>query len=237
MARFQFQVSDPEGRVRKGTMEARTLAEARDIALKRGYTIIELREVSEAVAEPKITVHSPSKATTRYHAGPAPQREYRPGLVERLQSFFPTALVRGFLGLLMLVGAVWMVVGWRTPQRPAKVGGTGPRQATPTLHAFKLLVEGSVTVQGSSSLGDVQVMLDLPEIPYQQTYDWSKMKHPRNGHFVVQVEFESTRRARQLIVRARKPGLGEVSTDTIRLQPGGGKVSGLKLEIKAAKGR
>ena len=232
MARFQFQVSDSDGKVRKGTMEARSLTEAREIALKRGYTIIELREVLEA-PETQIKVQT-RPATSRYHTGPATAREFTPSLGQRLQALFPTQVVRGVMGTLMVVGLIWMVVGWKDPGRGGP-GKSGSSLATPALNAFKLLVEGSVEVQGSSSLGDVQISIDLPDIPYQQTYEWPKIKHPREGHFSIDVEFESARKARQLIVRARKPGLGEASTEAIPLKPGGGKATGLVLKVKPKK--
>lgn len=215
-------------------MEAQSLSDAREIANRRGYTIIELREVVDGVPEPVIKVQ-PRSATSRYHTGPAEVRVYRPGLVQRLQDMFPAKTVRAIMALLIVVGLVWMVVGWRSPG--SQGAGSGPRRvaATPNLTALKLQVEGSVEVIGSSSVGDVQITVDLPEIPYQQTYDWSKLKHPRPGHFLVEVEFESTRKARQLIVHARKPGLGEASTEVIRITPQGGKHTNLKLVIKPAK--
>jgi hypothetical protein len=232
MGRFYFQVSDAEGRVRKGTMEARSLADAREVAIKRGYTVVELREVFEP-AEPAIKVQTRA-ATTRYHAGPAPPREFQPTLGQRLQALFPSPVVKGAMGTLIVVGLAWMVIGWKNPVRAGK-NTPNARVATPQLQAFKLLVEGSVTVEEYPALGDVQITLDLPEIPYQQTYEWVKLKHPREGHFVVEIEFESTRQARQLIVRARKPGQGEASTEPISLKPGGGRVTGLKLLVKAKK--
>ncbi|MCW5866488.1 MAG: hypothetical protein KIS61_04425 [Candidatus Eremiobacteraeota bacterium] len=234
MARFHFQVSDTEGKIRRGTMEAQSLSDAREIAHRRGYTVIELREVVDGAPEPAIKVQTKS-ATSRYHTGPAEARAYRPGLLQRLQDLFPVHTVRAVMAVLIVVGLVWMVAGWRTPG--ARNPGSGPSRApaTPNLTALKLQVEGSVEVVGSSSLGDVQITVDLPEIPYQQTYDWTKLKHPRPGHFLVDVEFESTRKARQLIVHARKPGLGEASTEVIRIIPQGGKHTNLKLVIKPGK--
>ena len=232
MGRFYFQVSDAEGKVRKGTMEARSLADARDVALKRGYTIVELREVAEP-AETAIKVQN-RPATARYHSGPAQPRDFQPSLGQRFQALFPATVVRSMMGALVVVGLIWMIAGWKTPTQ----GGTGKpaaRLATPELNALKLIVEGSVEVEQYPALGDVQVTVDLPDIPYQQTYEWVKLKHPRPGHFLIEIEFESTRRARQMIVRARKPGQGEASTEAIQLKPGGGKVSGLKLLIKAKK--
>lgn len=234
MARFHFQVSDTEGKIRRGTMEAQSLSDAREIAHRRGYTIIELREVVDGVPEPVIQVATKS-ATSRYHTGPAAARPYRPDIFQRLYDVFPVQTVRAVMAVLIVVGLVWMVAGWRTPG--ARSTGSGPSRtaATPNLTAFKLQVEGSVEVIGSSSVGDVQITVDLPEIPYQQTYDWTKLKHPRPGHFLVEVEFESTRKARQLIVHARKPGLGETSTEVIRITPQGGKYANLKLIIKPGK--
>ena len=231
MARFHFQVSDTEGKIRRGTMEAQSLADAREVAHRRGYTVIELREVVDGVPEPVIQVQN-RPASSRYHTGPAAARAFRPGLVQRLQDLFPANVVRGVMAVLIVVGLIWMVAGWRSPGSSAR--GTGPARpaSTPNLTALKLQVEGSVEVIGSTSVGDVQITVDLPEIPYQQTYDWSKLKHPRPGHFLVDVEFESTRKARQLIVHARKPGLGEASTEVIPIIPQGGKHTNLKLVIK-----
>lgn len=234
MARFHFQVSDTEGKIRRGTMEAQSLADAREIAHRRGYTVIELREVVDGVPEPVIQVQTRLTAS-RYHAGPAPARAYRPSLLQRIGEVFPVHAVRALMAILIVVGLGWMVVGWRAPGSPARGVGPGRVTSTPSLTALKLQVEGSVEVIGSSSVGDVQITVDLPEIPYQQTYDWSKMKHPRPGHFLVDVEFESTRKARQLIVHARKPGLGEASTEVIPIIPQGGKHTNLKLVIKPNK--
>lgn len=231
MARFHFQVSDTEGKIRRGTMEAQSLADAREVAHRRGYTVIELREVVDGVAEPVIQVQS-RPASSRYHTGPAAARPFRPTLVQRLQEMFPVNAVRGVMALLIVVGLIWMVAGWRTPGAPARGAGPVRPVSTPNLTALKLQVEGSVEVVGSTSVGDVQITVDLPEIPYQQTYEWSKLKHPRPGHFLVDVEFESTRKARQLIVHARKPGLGEASTEVIHIIPQGGKHTNLKLIIK-----
>ena len=231
MARFHFQVSDTEGKIRRGTMEAQSLSDAREIAGRRGYTVIELREAVDGVPEPVIKV-STKVATSRFQTGPATPREFDPGILERIGALFSVQVVRIAMGTLIVVGLIWMVVGWRSQ---AVRGGTsgGPKPVnTPTLTALKLQVEGSVEVIGSSSVGDVQITIDLPEIPYQQTYEWSKLKHPRPGHFYVEVEFESTRKARHLIVHARKPGLGETSTEVISIPPDGGKQAGLKLIIK-----
>ena len=212
-------------------MEAQSLSDAREIAGRRGYTVIELREVVDGIPEPVIKVQT-KPATTRYHTGPAPARQFDPGFLERLGDLFSAKAMRAVMSALIVVGLVWMVVGWRSPAaRGGSAGGPRPL-VTPTLTALKLQVEGSVEVIGSSSLGDVQITIDLPEIPYQQTYEWAKLKHPRAGHFFVEVEFESTRKARQLIVHARKPGLGEASTEVIRISPGGGKHTNLKLVIK-----
>ncbi|MBS2035511.1 hypothetical protein JST97_11020 [bacterium] len=230
MARFHFQVSDAEGKIRRGTMEAQSLADAREIAHRRGYTVIELREAVDGAPEPVIKVQS-RPASTRYHAGPAERREFRPSLGQRLQDMFPSQTVKGVMGLLILIGLGWMVVGWRTPGAPGRGSAARPA-ATPNLTALKLQVEGSVEIEGSNNVNDVQVTVDLPEIPYQQTFDWSKMKHPRAGHFVVEVQFESTRKARQLVVHARKPGLGEGSTDIVAIAPEGGHRGGLKILIK-----
>lgn len=234
MARFHFQVSDTEGKIRRGTMEAQSLSDAREIAHRRGYTVIELREVVDGIPEPVIKVQTKS-ATTRYHTGPAEARPFRPGLLQRLQDMFPVAIMRAVMAVLIVVGLVWMVAGWRSPGAP-RSGGPERASATPNLTALKLQIEGSVEVVGSSSVGDVQITVDLPEIPYQQTYEWSKLKHPRAGHFLIDVEFESTRKARQLIVHARKPGLGEASTEVIHIIPQGGKHTNLKLVIKPTKG-
>jgi len=231
MARFHFQVSDTEGKIRRGTMEAQSLSDAREIAGRRGYTVIELCEAVDGIPEPVIKV-STKVATSRYQTGPAAPREFDPGILERIGALFSAKAVRAVMSILIVVGFIWMVVGFRSPAARSGTSG-GPRpMVTPTLTALKLQVEGSVEVIGSSSVGDVQITIDLPEIPYQQTFEWSKLKHPRPGHFYVEVEFESTRKARQLIVHARKPGLGETSTDVIRIVPQGGKQIGLKFVIK-----
>ncbi|MFN8613404.1 MAG: hypothetical protein U0931_38050 [Vulcanimicrobiota bacterium] len=230
MARFHFQVSDAEGKVRRGTMEAQSLADAREIARRRGYTVIELREATDGVTEPVIKVQS-RPATARYHAGPAERREFNPGLLQRLQDMFPASTVKAVMGLLIVVGLIWMVVGWRTPGTPTR--GSRPRNvATPSLTALKLQVEGTVEIEGSSNVNDVQITVDLPEIPYQQTFDWSKLKHPRTGHFLVEVQFESSRKARQLIVHARKPGLGEGASGVIHIPPEGGHHGNVKILVK-----
>ncbi|MBT9582635.1 hypothetical protein IV102_04760 [bacterium] len=232
MGRFYFQVSDAEGKVRKGTLEAGSLADARDVALKRGYTIIELREVAE-LAEAAVKVHT-RPATARYHSGPAQPREFQPSLSQSVQAMLPATAVRAGMGTLAVVGLIWMLAGWKTPTQ-GSTDNSAARLATPDLNPLKLVVEGSVEVEPYPALGDVQVTVDLPDIPYQQTYEWVKLKHPRPGHFSLEIEFESTRRARHMIVRARKPGQGEASTEAIPLKPGGGKFSGLKLLVKAKK--
>lgn len=230
MARFHFQVSDAEGKIRRGTMEAQSLSDAREIAGRRGYTVIELREAVDGAPEPVIKVQS-RPATTRYHAGPAERREFRPSLGQRLQDWFPSQVVKAAMSVLILVGLGWMVVGWRTPGASTK-GHPARPVVTPNLTALKLEVEGTVEIEGSSNVNDVQITIDLPEIPYQQTFDWEKLKHPRAGHFVAEVQFESTRKARQLVVHARKPGLGEGATEVISISPEGGHKGGLKIRVK-----
>jgi hypothetical protein len=233
MARFHFQVSDTEGKIRRGTMEAPSLSDAREIARRRGYTVIELRELVDGIPEPVIQVQNQSRpASSRFHAGPAPRRDFKPPLSQRLQDMVPLQTVKGLMALLIVLGLAWMVVGWRTPGAPPSGGGSLKPVATPNLTSLKLQVEGTVNVEGSDNVNDVQVTIDLPEIPYQQTFDWSKMKHPRNGHFLVEVEFESTRKARQMIVHARKPGLGEGSSGVIHISPEGGRHNNIKVTIK-----
>ena len=195
-------------------------------------------ELREAEAEPVIQIQA-GTATTCYHVGPADPRSFQPdlGQRQRLQAAFPPKVVRSLMGSLIFIGLLWMVPGWQVQHQNGPKTPAGQRLATPVLNALKLTVAGTVSAQGSSNLGDVEVTLDLPEIPSQQTYEWTKMKHPGPDSFVVEVEFESPRAARQLIVRARKPGLGEAATDVIQLQPGGGTITQLRLDIVKAKVR
>lgn len=229
MARFHFQVTDTEGKVRTGTMEARNLEDARSVILKKGFSVVDLKEALEAPAV-NIQVHKKA-ANSRHHVGPVARRDYQPGLGERIAALTPPAsVVRFLLILVALGGGAWMYTTWKDPSQ-AKPGSPA-RSREPELHPLKLLVTGSVKVEGSSNLGDVQVTLDIPEIPYQQTWEWTKLDHPREGHFVARLEFQSSRKARQLVVRARKPGLGEAHSEVLHLKPGGGEIHNVDLTIE-----
>lgn len=228
MPRFHFRVTDVEGKPRRGTMEAPTLADARALIQKRGFFVLELRE---AEGEPgSLQVHA-ARPTARYHTGPAAARPYRPTVSERLAALLPSATaVRAALVVLALIGLVWMVVGWRT-DAPKTASPAAARLAQESLQQYKITVGGRVSVHGSSALGDVQILVDLPEIPYQQTFEWAKLKHPVPNGFVAELEFQTARRAKTMVVKARKPGLGEAEAPPIHLRPGGGRFDQLQFNI------
>lgn len=228
MPRFHFQVTDVEGKPRRGTMEAPSLADARALILKRGFSVVELRP---AEAEPgALQVHA-ARPAARYHTGPAAPRPYNPTLGERLGRLLPSATgVRAALAILALIGLVWMVVGWRTVA-PKSANQAAGRLAQESLQKYKITVGGRVSVHGSSALGDVQILVDLPEIPYQQTFEWAKLKHPVPNGFVAELEFQTARSAKTMVVKARKPGLGEAEMPLIHLRPGGGRFDQLQFNI------
>jgi hypothetical protein len=229
MPRFHFRVTDAEGKPRRGTMEAPSLADARALIQRRGFVVVELRA---AEAEPgSMQVHA-NRPAARYHTGPAAARPYQPNLGERLTALIPSApALRAGLALLALTGAVWMVVGWKTVA-PNRKTDTAAKPVQQVLQQYKIVVGGRVSVQGSSALGDVQILVDLPEIPYQQTFEWAKLKHPVSNGFVAELEFQTPRRARTMIVKARKPGLGEAQTPLLHLRPGGGTFDQLQFNIQ-----
>jgi hypothetical protein len=158
---------------------------------------------------------------SRFHTGPAPRRGYRPPLGERILSLLPPVQVsRGIGAIIAAIGLIWLVASWTRPESTSTGSTTQVAQNAP--QKFKLRVLGSVEVKGS--LGDVELRVDLPDIPYQQTFHWAKIEHPRPGHFVIEVEFESTRKARQVILTARKPGLGEAVLPAQPIAPEGGEL-------------
>jgi hypothetical protein len=204
MARFSFQVKDGEGKLRSGTMEARNLEDARSVILKRGFEVIDLKELAER-GTGQIQILT-AAAPTRYRSGPAAPRDYRSPIVEAMQERMPSPRSFRFaMALLAAVGMGWMVVGWRSA--PKKTGLPGNRPLA-TASPIKVALNVTASLVDDVSLGDVEVVLDLPEIPYQQTFLWAKLNHPGPRSFTTNVTFESTRQARQLIVRARKPGYG-----------------------------
>lgn len=255
MAKFNYKVQDPTGNFRSGTLEARDFKDARSIIEKRGFRVIELSPVSsglgppppledppppkapppQPVKEPTLTFKAPvgnieilaKDSGSRYHTGPAPRRGYTPPLSERILSLLPPVQVsRGIAAVLAAIGLIWLVASWT---RPESSSGSANQVAQPATQKFQLKVLGSVDVKGS--LGDVELRVDLPDIPYQQTFHWAKIDHPRPGHFVIEVEFESTRKAKQVILTARKPGLGEAVLPAQPIPPEGGELRGQTFHI------
>lgn len=229
MPRYQFRVMDPEGKARRGTIEARSVSDARTLIEKRGFTIIELKDAGEP--EPTVQVQSP-RGTARYHVGPAAPREYRPSFGERLGALLPApSITKAGLALLAAVGLLWMVSTWRSTGPKSSPGRTAKRAAEQQLNEYKIQLAGHVAVQGSESLGDVQIVAEFPDIPYQQTFEWAKLDHPAHDTFVTKLEFKTPRKARVMNLKAVKPGLGEVRLPEIRLRPGGGEYPHLSFTI------
>lgn len=229
MPRFHFRVTDVEGKPRRGTMEAPSMADARALIQKRGFFVLELKEAEGP--EGSLQVHT-TRSTARFRTGPADARPYKMSLAERMAALVPSAnTARLVLALLAAVGLVWMVVGWRTGAGKSR-SQAGPTSKPAPLQTYKIVVGGRVSVQGSAALGDVQVLVNLPDIPYQQTFEWAKLKHPVSNGFVAELQFQTARRAKTMIVKVRKPGLGEDAAPEIRLRPDGGVFDQLQFNVR-----
>lgn len=218
--------SAPTGSGRLGPPPPLDLPEARPTPMPSQPAVLEYRPAAQTSSPNrigKIEVHQKSSASL-HHRGPAPRRGFRPSLLERWSSLLPSAKVSRNLALgLCLGGLVWMAITWKSPDSGTSSPVSKP-SSQPGVQAFKLKVAGSVKLKDGGSLGDVQILLDLPEIPYQQTFDWSKLEHPKADGYLLEVKFESPRRAHKVILSARKPGYGSSTLPEQPIRPEGGEL-------------
>lgn len=226
MPRFHFKVSDSTAKIRRGSLEASNHQEATEIIENRGFQILELRESSSsAPANLKLTVQP---RVPRYHPGPAAPWEFRPGLLQRLEEWSLSTRLRSALGSLMLLGLLWAAATWG--RGPAPVQTETAKVASPGFQRCDLELEGRVSLSGSENYEGVTLTLLLPEIPYQKSYRWTELEHPRPGYFRLKTSVESSTRPRRLLLRARAAGR-EGETAPIRIHPELRQLTGLWIQL------
>lgn len=71
-------------------------------------------------------------------------------------------------------------------------------------------ISGSLHVEGSKDLSDVQLVLDFPDVPVQWTRSWSSVAQKTPGQFRLAADFDAPVKPRRCVFTARKPGHGDV---------------------------
>ncbi len=188
MARFLYKAKDKAGRVRSGSVDAASYAEAKKSLVAQGLEVSMLNEAGGPRAEgaPLPVAIEP------------PAREGNP---------WPLRLLAGF-GLLGAVAmAVWLVPGHKS------TGAASDLALQPGEATREVRVRGQVELlrPGSSSrpeelLKDVRITLIFPEVPTEKTLYHSDLEMSSSGAFEGKIFFLSTQPPRQADVSVRAAG-------------------------------
>ncbi len=208
MAKFLYKGKDKAGRVRSGSLEAASYAEAKKSLATQGLEVSMLNEAAGPKAESASL--------------PLPDLPAREG------SPWPVRLVAGF-GLLGVVAvAVWLAPG-------VKRAPPGELSLKPGEVTREVSVRGQVELlrPGSSSrpeelLKDVRVTLVFPEVPTEKTLYNSDLKMSSSGAFDCKVFFLSSETPHQADISVRAAGFETARRTHLSLIEKDGK---LALEI------
>ena len=210
MAQFQFRVEDQAGRVRAGRITANSLEDARKRMLDLGMKVLELRncgspsEVTERSTPTssglRISAVEPVDVSIRWDSRWYEFWERYPR--ERWEGPVGKALIALFaLGFL-----VWL----RSPRASLTVAPAARASSAP-LHSVNVTLSGAVQVDGVQDLGDVVLLVDFPDIPFQFSSPWKDLDHPSSGRYRWQVAVKSQVQPKSCVVRAVKPDYRESS--------------------------
>lgn len=211
MPQFRFRIQDKEGRVRTGRLTATSKPDAHARIEQTGMKVLELVEVLEAGAAPALKVQGQSKST--YRASRAEPYELDPTWLERLFSKLPRGITGNVVfAALGIAGLLWVV--YNRNAVPTHKRGIPDATKVPV----SVTVTGAVSMPGVQDFGDVELIMDFPEIPYQVSKRWSELEHPSQARFKWHLEFSAHNLPRNCYLRARKPHLDDATSQALNLR-------------------
>jgi hypothetical protein len=212
MPQFRFRIQDIEGRVRTGRLTAASKMDAHSRIEQTGMKVLELTEVLDTAASaPSLKVQGQAKST--YRASRAEPYELDSTWLEWCYAKIPTGVTPNVLfAALAIVGLLWVVYRW-------DAGSTHARGLPePTKVPIDITVLGSVSMPGVQDFGDVELIMDFPEIPYQVSKRWSEIDHPSQSRFKWHLEFAAHSLPHNCYLRAHKPHLADAKSQALNLR-------------------
>lgn len=215
MPKYSFKVLDKEGRARAGSVQAASLEAARQMIAARGLTVLDLAEAGATGPEVKLQYEA-KKGAGGIKIEPAEPRRYRPTFWDYLEKMSPDSpLFTTTVAVLAILGSLYLTTGFlRKPPEPKNV----PKPA----EEVRFEGVGAVTMSGVTDYGDVTLVVDFPQVPYQKSGKWSDFQHPSAGRYKFAIDFQCAHAPTRFQVRALKPGYKEVVSKQMAVpQPGG----------------
>ena len=193
MPKFRFQVLDPKLKSKRiGTLEAKSIASARQVLVERGYAVDWVKPAGES---PK------AKAKKTISSFPVPKRNYRPPLRDQLGRFSPDeSWLKLLLGAGTILGILLLIFNWE--------GGVASSEPSPRRNTkIQLTLRGRISNHESLSqrTGPLKLTLQLPQLPYTKTWE-SRDLLDDAGRLELNLEFESSRPAGLATIILEKKG-------------------------------
>ena len=208
MAQFRFRVEDKHGRVRTGRITASNKIDAESRIEQAGMKLLELTQTTETSA---ISIRDFQKKSG-WKPPRAEPYELDDSFLDRFLSRIPKNLsYNAVFGAMATVGLLWVAATWAWGAKK-KVVVEIPK------NPINITILGNVAISGLQDFGDVQMMMDFPEVPYQISRKWNELEHPAPGQFKWQTEFMTRTSPRDCIVRAIKPYHAEASSPPLNLR-------------------
>lgn len=222
MPKFTFKARDGNGRIRTGKVQAESIVTVRRLLADKGLELIDAEDADSSLS----FLAEPSPKFRGLSFAPPDQNQYRPTPLERLVSMLANdgwsrILVAG-LALLGLGVFLW---NWKNsekkalPLRPATV-------ATPTTLRVKI---GGTLTRSSSLSDDVNLVLDLPEIPFRKVTPLHDIL--QSGTYTLTLDLISHRQPRrgQLFLSREGRPISETVNVALTGQPLTGQAPEIKL--------
>jgi hypothetical protein len=201
MPQFAFKVEDQSGRIRTGRIAADDLQAARERMSALGMKILSL---TAAPSEPTLR-SAPKTVGVRIR----PAEPYDPSIQwdirwiefwSRRPAGSFNAVLMSILALLFGAGLSYFILTSRTSVRAQNRNSTQPPE-----FSVNMTITGSVTMDGPQDLGDVTLVLDLPEVPCQFGKAWKDLEHPSAGRFKWDLAVKTRVLPKKCNVTAKKP--------------------------------
>lgn len=173
MTTFRFKVYNPKSdKVRRGTLEAVSIEEAKKEILSHGFEILELKK------ESKLVFSTRGSTAPKVDLGQPDQREYRLSILDRLKMKLPVNWSTYAALILLGLGLPLLVLYWT----PRETGSSSYKDVV--IHLKGRLSAGQKTQE--------TLVVRLPEVPLQVRYPIADVVD-EVGEFEVELSFSAER--------------------------------------------